>query len=224
MVWSIFDTCKYCPVVNTMMSANNRMRFGLQIFVCLYSTPSHYHHWANLSEDIELIKCLSDIFCQVCKIKHILSVIQYTICGAVCFQITHFPCDDWENIYTWPYYHHRIGRMNYYPLFRVRSWNNGVHCMSFYILMPALNILLAWSSEMSKYRWVSARKNIDGLVQERRNSRVWAMEICHSYTNQSIKQSDKWITCSSCLDDCIFDTTLLLLNCINFGGVNGTFR
>ena len=25
--------------------------------------------------------------------------------------------------------------MNYYPLFRVRSWNNGVHCMSFYILI-----------------------------------------------------------------------------------------
>ena len=27
--------------------------------------------------------------------------------------------------------------MNYYPLFRVRSWNNGVRCMSFYILMAA---------------------------------------------------------------------------------------
>ena len=25
--------------------------------------------------------------------------------------------------------------MNYYPLFRVRSWNNGVRCMSFCILM-----------------------------------------------------------------------------------------
>ena len=33
------------------------------------------------------------------KIKHILSVIHYTICGAVCFQSTHFSCDDWENIY-----------------------------------------------------------------------------------------------------------------------------
>ena len=29
--------------------------------------PSHYHHCANLSEDIELIKCLSDIFCRVCE-------------------------------------------------------------------------------------------------------------------------------------------------------------
>ena len=81
------------------MSANSRIRLGLQIvFVCLYITPSHYHHCANYSEDIELIKCRSDIFCRVCKIKRIFSVIQYTICGAVCFQFTHFPLDDWENI------------------------------------------------------------------------------------------------------------------------------
>ena len=75
-----------------MMSANGRMHFGLKIvFVYLYIAPSHYHHCANLSEDIELIKCLSDIFCRVSKIKHILSVIHYTICEAVCFQFTHFP-------------------------------------------------------------------------------------------------------------------------------------
>ena len=126
-------------IVQFMMSANIRMRFGLQIvLVCLYSTPSHYHHCANLSEGIELIKCLSDIFCRVCKIKHFLSIIHYTICRAVCFLFTHFSCDDWESIYTLSYYHHQIGSMNYYPLFRVRSWNNGVRCMSFYILMTEL--------------------------------------------------------------------------------------
>ena len=55
-------------IVQFMMSANNRIRFVLKIvFVCLYMTPSHYHHCANLSEDIELIKCLSDIFCRVCE-------------------------------------------------------------------------------------------------------------------------------------------------------------
>ena len=123
-------------IVQLMMSANIRIRFGLQIvLVCLYSTPSHYHHCANLSEGIELIKCLSDIFCQVCKIKHILSVIHYTIYGAVCFQLAHFSCDDWENIYTLSYYHHQIGSMKYHPLFRVRSWHNGMRCMFFYIFM-----------------------------------------------------------------------------------------
>ena len=35
----------------------------------------------------------------VSKIEHILSVIHYTIYGAVCFQFIHFPCDDWKNIY-----------------------------------------------------------------------------------------------------------------------------
>ena len=88
-----------------MMSANNRIHFGLQIgFVCLCTTLSHYHHCASLSEDIELIKCLSDIFCRVCKIKHILSVIHYTTCGSVCFQFTYFLCDDLENIYIYIYF------------------------------------------------------------------------------------------------------------------------
>ena len=31
--------------------------------------------------------------------------------------------------------HHQFGSMNYYPLFRVRSWNNGMRCMSLYILI-----------------------------------------------------------------------------------------
>ena len=52
---------------------------------------------------------------KICWIA-LLSVIHYTICGAVCFQFTHFPCDDCENMYTLSYYHHQIGRMNYYPL------------------------------------------------------------------------------------------------------------
>ena len=33
------------------------------------------------------------------------------------------------------YYHHQIGSMDYYPLFRIMSWNNGMRCMSLYILM-----------------------------------------------------------------------------------------
>ena len=40
-----------------------------------------------------------------------------------------------ERIYTLSYYHNQIGSMNDYPLFRVRSWNNGMRCMSLYILI-----------------------------------------------------------------------------------------
>ena len=46
-------------------------------------------------------------------------------------------------IYILSYYHHQIGSMNYYPLFRVRSWNNGVRCMSFYIL-TMIAVIKAW--------------------------------------------------------------------------------
>ena len=92
----------------------------------------------TLSEDIELIKWFVEC---VSKIKHILSVIYYTICGAVCFQFTYFLCDDWDNIYTVSYYHHQIGSMNYYPLFRVRSWNNGMRFISFYIHILIISTL-----------------------------------------------------------------------------------
>ena len=54
-------------IAQFMMSANIRIRFGLQMVLVCYSTPSHHHHGANLSEGIEPIKCLSDIFCRVCE-------------------------------------------------------------------------------------------------------------------------------------------------------------
>ena len=66
---SIFSLIKNTIiVVQLVMSLNNQMRFGLQIvFVCLHITASRYHQCANLSEDIELMKCLSDIFYRVCE-------------------------------------------------------------------------------------------------------------------------------------------------------------
>ena len=97
---------------------------------------SGWHRWYDTCQ-IYFVKCVS-------KIKHILSVIHYTVCGAICFQFTHFCCDDWENIYTLSYYNNQIGSMNYYPLFRIRSWNNSVRCMSFYILMGVVADTVVW--------------------------------------------------------------------------------
>ena len=124
-----------------MVSANSQIRFDLKIaFVYLDMTPSHYHHSASFSEDNELIKCLSDIGCRVCEWDKVYSVIYplQNTWGCV-FSVDPYPL--WwlrEYIYTLSYYHHRIGSMNYYPLFRVRSWNNGVRCMSFCILIGLL--------------------------------------------------------------------------------------
>ena len=47
-----------------------------------------------------------------------------------------------ERIYTLSYYHHKIGCMNYYPLFMVRWWKNGMRCMSLSILTNDLSYLL----------------------------------------------------------------------------------
>ena len=43
-----------------------------QCYIYIYITPSHYYRCANLSEDFEIIKCLSNIYCGECKMKHIL--------------------------------------------------------------------------------------------------------------------------------------------------------
>ena len=86
------------------------------IIVIVQNYPKTLNLW-NACQ-IYFVDCVS-------KIKHILPVINYTIhytlCGAVCFQFSHSPCVDWENIYTLSYYHHQIGSTNYYALFRVRS-------------------------------------------------------------------------------------------------------
>ena len=41
---------------------------------------------------IYFVECVS-------KIEHIFSVIHCPLYGAVCFQLTHSPCDDWQNIH-----------------------------------------------------------------------------------------------------------------------------
>ena len=119
------------------MSANSRIRYGRQIvFVCLYITSCHYRHCANLSVDIGFMKCLPDIFCRVCEWDwaHSVSYPSFNIWGSM-FSV--YPISSWwlrEYIALSYHHYHQIGGMNYYPLFRVRSWNNGMRCMSFYIL------------------------------------------------------------------------------------------
>ena len=84
--------------------------------------------------------CLSGTFSLECvsKIKSILSIIFHAIYGLCVFSfLFNFSCDDCENTCSLSYYmyHHQIGSMTHLPLFRVRSWNNGMRCMSFYILL-----------------------------------------------------------------------------------------
>ena len=64
-----------------LMSANSRIRFGMQIvFVSLYTTPCYYHHCENSSEDIELliiIHCLGSGHGMRCMCSYILMNLRY---------------------------------------------------------------------------------------------------------------------------------------------------
>ena len=89
---------------------------------------------------------------------------------AVCFQFNLLHCDDWENVYTLPYYHHQIGSMN--PLFRVRSWKNGMHCMPLYILITG-----TWTIMKSPQCLLSLRPKITGPMARRLTSWMNKMRI-----------------------------------------------
>ena len=53
------------------------------------------------------------------------------------------------------YCHHQIGSMTHLPLLRVRSWNNGVCCMSFYILLAWISNLNAVHGGVITYHWLT---------------------------------------------------------------------
>ena len=53
-----------------LMCPNNRIHYDpMVVFVCLHITLPHYHHYADISEGIELLKCLSGRFCLECVSK-----------------------------------------------------------------------------------------------------------------------------------------------------------
>ena len=128
-------------IVQFMVSANIGIRFGLQIvLVCLYSTPSHYHHCENLSEGIELIKCLSRYILSSVWVRlnifSPLSIIQYVGCMFSVYPLPLWWLREYIYIYilcliitikseVWTITH---------CFFSVRSWNNGIRYMSVYIL------------------------------------------------------------------------------------------
>ena len=72
----------FISIVQFMMSANSRIRFGLQIvFVCLYITPSHYHHcanfiWRHWTSKMHVRYNLSSVWVRL-SICSQLSIIQY---------------------------------------------------------------------------------------------------------------------------------------------------
>ena len=117
-----------------MMCINNRAHYGLVVvFICLHNTLPPYHY-ADVSEGLELVKCLSTIFCRVCT-----RWIFHAIYEVVCVQLTNWSYDECDNAVTSSYHHHQIGCMTNLPLFRVRSWYNAMNCMYFIFSLKKLH-------------------------------------------------------------------------------------
>ena len=68
-------------IVQFMISADIRIRFGLQIvLVCLYSTPSHYYHSANLSDtNVVPTRCHLPVHCSGFFYIHVYIYIIYVL-------------------------------------------------------------------------------------------------------------------------------------------------
>ena len=59
--------CGFLLLRSLMRCANNWVHYDtMVVFVCLHIILPHYHKYAELSEGIELLKCLSGTFCLEC--------------------------------------------------------------------------------------------------------------------------------------------------------------
>ena len=96
----------------------------------LTASVNQYPVFHSIFVTVKTFVCNQNENRKVCicyKFKSILPVIFHAIYGTVRIRFTHLSFDDCENTCT----------LSYFPfaIFRVRSWNNGKRCMSFYILL-----------------------------------------------------------------------------------------
>ena len=87
--------------------------------------------WRHWTYEMPVRYMLSSVWVRLIIFSQ-LSIIQYM--GLCVFSLP-FSFVMIEIIYTLSYYRHQIGSMNYYSLFRVMSWNNGMRCMSLSLLL-----------------------------------------------------------------------------------------
>ena len=102
--------------------------FEFAIMRCLYVpwcllTNMHIYIYISIRYILSSVWVRLSIFSQ-------LSIIQYM--GLCVFSLPIFNCDDWEDVH---FVLLSSSNRKYDPLFRVRSWNNGIRCMFLYILI-----------------------------------------------------------------------------------------
>ena len=131
----------FISIVQFVMSANSRIHFGLQmVFVCLYITPSHYHHcanfiWRHWTYEMPVRYNLSSVWVRLSVFSR-QSIIQ---CVGLCVFSLPISFMMIQRIYMLCLISIITSEVWTITHFRVRSWNNGMHCMSFYILMASVS-------------------------------------------------------------------------------------
>ena len=116
-------------IVQFMMSASSQIRFGFVFTLHYLIIIIVQFFWIHWTYKMPVMYILSSVWLRL-NIFSQLSIIQnvglYFLSLPISLEMT-------ENIYIVSYYH-QIGSMNYYSLFMVTSWNNGMCCMSLYII------------------------------------------------------------------------------------------
>ena len=117
----------FITIVQCMMSSNIIRLFVHNTISLSSLCKLNWRHWTY---KMPVRYMLSSVWVRL-SIFFQLSIIQYM--GMCVFSLP-ISLVMIEMIYTLSYYHHQIRSMNYYPLFRARSSNNGMRCMSIFLL------------------------------------------------------------------------------------------
>ena len=122
---SVYGNCKgsdtLWPVGRVILFADHA--------ISLSSLCRHiWRHWTNKM----IVRCMLPSVCLRLRQFSKLSFIKYMVLCV--FSLPNSPVMI-VRMRTLSYHHHQTGSINHWPLFRVRSWNNGMRCMSYYVLM-----------------------------------------------------------------------------------------
>ena len=118
-----------CAVLWCVQIIEYAMARSMVVFVCLHITLPHYHHYAAVSESIEVLKCY-----QVHSVECVSKTVNIHALHELCVFSLPISLVMIVTIRVL-----QIGNMNHLPPFMDRSWDNGMHCMSFYVLIIYAN-------------------------------------------------------------------------------------
>ena len=121
----------YCAVCDEYKWSHTTDRIHLFVYYTISLSSLCKLTWRHWTYEIPVRYILSSVWERL-NIFSQLSIIEYV--GLCVFSLP-ISLVMIEIIYTLSYYHHQIGSINYHPLFSDRPWNNGVRCMSLYILI-----------------------------------------------------------------------------------------